>query len=266
MHVDDLAIGVLKALGLRGVAKRYLINAPKPIREWAERRKLHNAIRNRRRLICEDELKRTFRESISLLCRKGIEIGDYLEFGVYNGSSLLCMYRVMEELGVTGSRLIGFDSFEGLPAIALTDSGGHWKPGEFKSSHEFTCQVLEHEGVNWERVTLVKGVFSETLTEALRNHLNIRRAGVIMVDCDLYQSAKEALDFCEPGIVDKSVILFDDWFPLANQGLGEKRAFDEFLAAAPYFEAEELFDFDPYGKGFLVSRTSKPASPSGVGR
>jgi hypothetical protein len=80
-----------------------------------------------------------------------------------------------------------------------------------------------------------------------------------MVDCDNYTSAKQALAFTAPLIVDEAVLLFDDWWPewLGAQNLGEKRAFEEFLDAHPYFAATELEDcsYKPEAaKVFLVSR------------
>jgi hypothetical protein len=211
-------------------------------------------IRYRQRLVDPKTLQHRFTEAISLLESEGVNIGDYLEFGVYHGTSLSVMYRTLRALGNRDSRLIGFDSFEGLPPVAATDSGGHWRPGDFKSSLEFTRAVLDHERVDWSRVTLVKGFFEQTLTDQRRADLRIGRASVIMIDCDLYQSTKEALRFCSPAIVDKSVIFFDDWYPLADRDLGEKKAFDEWLAADPTLHARELFDFPFCGKAFLVTR------------
>jgi hypothetical protein len=164
------------------------------------------------------------------------------------------MHRVLEDFGLQDVRLFGFDSFEGLPPIAATDSGGRWRPGAFKSTLDFTTQVLEDAGVDWQRVLLTKGFFEATLNDETKEAHAIRKAGVIMVDCDLYQSAKEALEFCEPLILDRSVVFFDDWYPLALKGMGEKKAFDEFLARYPTLEATELYDFEPNGKVFLVSR------------
>jgi O-methyltransferase len=254
MRLDNIAVGVLRTLGLRNLVEQCLPFAPSPVRDWVRERQLHRQILNRQRLVIPSELKRKYREALMLLKENGVGPGDYLEFGVYNGSSLICMHQVMEELGVTGSRLIGFDSFEGLPPIAEFDSGGHWKPGDFKCGYEFTRRVLQHEGIAPERVTLIKGFYSDTLTDELRNRLQLKRTGIILIDCDLYQSTKEALAFCEPLIVDHTVILFDDWFPLADRNLGEKLAFDEFLAQHSHFQAQALFDFPPYGKAFLVSR------------
>jgi hypothetical protein len=63
----------------------------------------------------------------------------------------------------------------------------------------------------------------------------IREASVIMVDCDLYASARTALHFSADLIVDEAVVFFDDWADaeLAAKGLGERRAFEEFQAANP---------------------------------
>ena len=57
-------------------------------------------------------------------------LGDYLEFGVYNGSSLACAFRAFNEVGAPKVRLFGFDSFQGLPADATAE--GVWAEGEFR--------------------------------------------------------------------------------------------------------------------------------------
>jgi O-methyltransferase len=247
--VEDFIVRVLAGLHLTTPAKRLLARGP----EWLQRLNTRE-VRNRIRLVDVERLEERFVEAISLLRINGVEVGDYLEFGVYHGTSLACMHRALQKSGSGRSRLFGFDSFEGLPPIAASDSGGHWRPGDFKSSLQFTRRVLDHEGVDWNRVTLLKGYFDATLTDQRRTDLRICKASVIMVDCDLYQSTKEALRFCGPAIVDQSVIFFDDWYPLALKALGEKKAFDEWLAADATLHARELFDFPFYGKAFLVTR------------
>jgi hypothetical protein len=250
-HAADVIVKVLTVLGLKASVKSMLAWAPVWVMQLNTRE-----IRMRARLVDAEKLEERFREAIALLHAEDVEIGDYLEFGVYNGTSLTCMHRALVASGNRHSRLIGFDSFEGLPPIAATDSGGHWRPGEFKSSLEFARRVLDYERVDWNRVELVKGYFDTTLTEQGRADLRIRRASVIMIDCDLYQSTKEALQFCGPAVVDQTVIFFDDWYPLANQGLGEQKAFVEWLAADPTLKARELFNVPVYGKAFLVTRSS----------
>jgi O-methyltransferase len=246
---DDVVVRILDGLRLKGPARRLLDRAP----EWVRRLNTRE-IRSRTRLVDAELLTARFVDALRLLTANGIEVGDYLEFGVYNATSMCCMHRALRAVGNRHSRLIGFDSFEGLPNVAASDSAGHWRPGEFSSSLEFARRVLEYEGVDRSRVTLVKGYFDATLTDKTRTDLRIQRASVIMVDCDLYQSTKEALQFCGPAIVNHSVILFDDWYPLAEQGLGERKAFEEWLAGDRTVHASELFDFPFNGKAFLVRR------------
>lgn len=228
-----------------------------PFQAWGNYVKLRNAIQTRGKLVMEEELRGKYREALTYLADKyGPEsLGDYLEFGVYNDTSLIQMYRVLEELGLGHVRLLGFDSFEGLPVEASDDDDGHWRPGSFKSEHEFTMQVLRWEKINLQRVSLTKGFFESTLTAERRAEQRITKASVIMIDCDMYLSAKTALEFSAPLIVDEAVIVFDDWFPLADRNLGEKRAFDEFLQAHHYFEVKEFGTYPPYGKIFVLVRS-----------
>jgi hypothetical protein len=208
--------------------------------------------------IPEEELKACYRGAIErLVASRGEQgLGDYLEFGVSHGSSLACMSRVVTERGLDRVRLFGFDSFQGLPASAAEEDDGVWKPGDFHSSLNATRRILAGKGVNLDRVTLIDGWFSDTLTPELIAAHRIEKASVIMVDCDLYSSAREALDFCGPLIRDAAVVLFDDWHSggLATKGMGEKKAFDEFMAANPALSAERLTPYSPASEVFLIER------------
>jgi hypothetical protein len=249
IHADEIVITVLDKLRLRRPLSRLLRGAP----DWLTGRGARR-VRNRRLLVQPAELEEKFSSAISLLRERGEEVHDYLEFGVYNGTSLACMFRALNASGHHRSRLIGFDSFEGLPPVAATDSGGHWRPGEFRSTLEFTRECLRYQHVDESRVILEKGFFDVTLTDERRRALQIERASLIMIDCDLYASTKDALRFCSPAIQGSCVMFFDDWYPLADRNLGEKKAFDEWIAADPTLSERELFDFPPYGKAFLVVR------------
>lgn len=218
---------------------------------------LRRRVSRRNRLVPERELQSSFRKALELLIDRGgaVKVGDYLEFGVYNGSSMLCMHRALGEVGLKSPRLIGFDSFEGLPSDV---EEGAWRRGDFKSTFEFTQAVLSLSGIDWTRVVLVKGWFEDALNVELARHHRIEKASVIMIDCDLYSAAKEALQFSRPFIKDEVVIVFDDWHSggLAEKGMGEKRAFDEFLAANPELSSKPLEDISGYSaraSAFLVT-------------
>ncbi len=180
-------------------------------------------------------------------------MGDYLEFGVYQGNSMMAMQEASRRAGLERVRFFGFDSFEGLPSEAEWD--GPWSEGEFRSDIEFTRKRLTEGGVDWQRTELVKGFFSDTLTPELREQHRLEKASLIMIDADLYTSSRDALVFCEPLIQDTTAIFFDDWNSTDESG-GEKRAFRELLEAHPDLEAEEIGTYSPNALSFVVTRKS----------
>jgi O-methyltransferase len=255
-----------RAPGLNRLFNAAVPHTPAPVQAWVERQRasaraadLRARIASRSRLVPETDLRALLRRGLRTLMdrRPDAPLGSYLEFGVYNGTSLLCMYRELAALGVDDVRLFGFDSFQGLPSSAAIEDEGRWQPGRCYSPLEFTTAVLETEGVDWTRVTLVPGWFSDTLTAATRATLGVSKASVIMIDCDLYSSAKQALDFCAPLIRDEALILFDEYHPrgLAGKYAGERRAFDEFLREWPCFSAEPFGQYARRAETFIVTRT-----------
>lgn len=179
-------------------------------------------------------------------------MGDYLEFGVSRGTSMACVHRVLQERALSHVRLIGFDSFEGMPAEAAEQG---WRPGEFRSTLDATRRYLAAREVDLERVTLVKGWFKDTLTPETRDRLSIGKASVILIDCDIYTASKEALAFSEPHIRDRAVVVFDDWgLETRMRNIGQKEAFEEFLAGNPDIHAEPLPAYAPQARVFMLSR------------
>ena len=129
----------------------------------------------------------------------------YLEFGVFEGRSLRWW---AEHLTQPEARLVGFDSFEGLP--------GDWRPG-LPAGHFRTAgpPVIDDP-----RVTFEVGWFEKTLPHfAFPDHDQL----IVNVDCDLYSSAAEVLRGVEPYLRRGSLIYFDE-FPDRDH---ELRAFTE---------------------------------------
>ena len=182
--------------------------------------------------------------------------GDYLEFGVCYGSSMACMHDALVRTGTGTVRLFGFDSFEGLPPEADHQDNQLWSSGQLASSIEFARKLLTRRGVDWSKTFLIKGWFKDTLTPDLVERHGIRHVGIAMIDCDIYTSARDSLAFVEPLIGDHAVFLFDDWHAggLAEQNLGEKRAFDEFLRRNPDITTIQLPAYDENSAVFLLTR------------
>ena len=184
-----------------------------------------------------------------------------VEFGVYHGTSTSCMHAARAESKSSHTmRLFGFDSFEGLPSTAANEDDGVWAPGLFSSSIEFTRSNLRRWGVPDDDVTLIKGWFSDSLTEHTRVEHDIRHVGVAMIDCDLHSSTQTVLAFLAPLVHRRAIFVFDDWDSsnLGERGLGEARAFREFLDANPELSASEIpglnYKTKPGPRVFLIAR------------
>ncbi|MBI4713830.1 class I SAM-dependent methyltransferase [Candidatus Uhrbacteria bacterium] len=185
---------------------------------------------------------------------KGNEVGDYFEFGVFNGNSIGSMYLAREAMGLKSTRLFGFDAFQGLPPGAEKEDAGVDKAGFSTCSFEQMQQCLLRRNVNSNEITWVKGWYNETLNDETVRKLNLRKIGLVFIDCDTYSSSKAVLDFLEPLITEPVILCFDDWklYDLDIKGEGEYRSFNEFLESNPQFEAEEIKSYNRKSRTFLV--------------
>jgi O-methyltransferase len=214
-----------------------------------------------KRYVPEEALTAKYQEALRWVARESEHncVGDYLEFGVYHGTSLACMHRALKSMNLQDARLFGFDSFEGLPETAQVEDDGVWATCDFASDVQLTRRFLASRGVELRRVTLAKGWFEDTLTATFIEQHSIRRAGIIMVDCDLYSSAKVALSFCSSLITGPAVIFFDDWNSdgLGERNLGERRAFEEWMLQNPHLASIEFGGYSANSRVFkIVQRQS----------
>lgn len=208
-------------------------------------------------LVMSTELEPKYKSAWRRLKSLGVELGDYLEFGVSRGSSMACMHRALKKEKIKRVRLFGFDSFEGMPASAANEDLGTWAPGQFASSLAQTTQYLNEANIDWKRTHLIKGWFDDTLNSTTTEKYNIRKVSVIMVDCDIYSASKLALNYSLPMIIDYAVIFFDDWKD--DITFGEYKAYDEFLDENKHLKSEAFGDYPPTGKIFFVTNTKNVA-------
>ena len=136
----------------------------------------------------------------------------YLEFGVFEGRSMRWWSR---HLSQPDARLVGFDSFEGLPE--------DWRP-DVTSGHFRTGKPPE---IGDSRVSFQVGWFDETLPQfAVPDHDQL----VINVDSDLYSSAATVLRWAEPHLRCGTLLYFDEFWDRDH----EMRAFNELRARSPH--------------------------------
>ncbi len=207
-------------------------------------------------------------------------VGDYLEFGVYTGASFASAFHAMQRAFQDAStldawntardvverrelwkqiRFVGFDSFQGLPASAGIDAQSRdFVEGKFTISQRGFEENITRAGVPRDRAIIVPGWFADTLTEATIQKHNLRNAAIVHIDSDLYESAKLALAFVTPLLVDGTVIIFDDWYTFrGNPNMGEQRAWSEWLASHPEWIATHYQKEGPWRNSFIVNKAKR---------
>jgi hypothetical protein len=158
--------------------------------------------------------------------------GDVLEFGVGSGTSFKSFVRLVEAANqfrhrLAGRSVIGFDTFEGLPELSPSDkaSEGHspardMKRGGFNAAAHFPALLSFCEAHPVGKVR--KGLFAETVPAFLGDNEHLVIA-LLHIDCDLYESTKDALAPLFQRVAPGGIILFDEIFHPVYPG--ETKAF-----------------------------------------
>ena len=145
---------------------------------------------------------------------------DIYEFGVWGGNSMKLIADLYEKNNCVIRKMFGFDSFQGLPE-EKNDLHAPWQTGAFnatklfktKGTSETIKKVYEIIGSRDFNVVLIPGFWDKMLCDDLVEKHDMKSAGLINIDCDLYTSAYFALDFMfRNKLATKGTsIRYDDW-------------------------------------------------------
>jgi O-methyltransferase len=178
--------------------------------------------------------------------------GDYLEFGVYRGDSFAVAYHALQRQRrshasrgdnspeyqrwkQTRPRFFAFDSFEGLPEGSAT-------------------RHVDYAPVDLKDVVVVPGFYDRTLNAQMKEQHGLRRAAMVMIDCDLYESTVPVLEFLTDLVGQGTILIFHDWFRFRGSPKhGEQRACREWLDRNPHLELIEYWREGPQAVSFLVN-------------
>ena len=185
--------------------------------------------------------------------------GDYLEFGVFTGSSFTCAiktHRRLKYLGKLETSFYGFDSFEGFGDIKEDDKHPFYLNSIFKvNSKKVINEIYKHSRDY--NVKIVKGYFNETiLNKDCKKDFDIQKTRCVLFDCDLKDSTKIALNFCLSSLQQGTILIFDDFFSFkGNPSKGVAGAFYEFCEANKNFTFRKVFDYGYGGSAYILSET-----------
>jgi hypothetical protein len=214
-------------------------------------------------LIRNDQRSTTFFAAIDYANYERVP-GAIVEFGVFTGISLALLAKghSFDPKGMD-RRIVGFDSFEGLPPSAETHA--RWHAGACGTNHAWHPLVPEGANVTPDITRnlfaacglgapeLHVGLFDDTAAKEFPR--TYPEVAIAHLDCDLYESTRSALNALAPSLQDGTVLLFDDWFHYrANPSKGEARAFEEFLAARPEWRAVHYRSYATFCNAFILSK------------
>lgn len=197
-----------------------------------------------------------FRHAFGYLYGSGVK-GDYHEYGCFSARTFRLALSEVHKWQMNDMRLYAFDSFCGLPPPKDSPELASWQEGAMSMSvDEFKATVSEL-GFGLDRVSIVQGYYSDSLTPTLQQSLLAegRRIAFCNVDCDLRESAEEVFRFVEPLVGDGTLVYLDDYFVGYGGRIdrGVAGAFWEFLERGQW-KHERFRDVGFWGKSFILYR------------
>jgi hypothetical protein len=173
------------------------------------------------------EAKRAFfRNAFRLLDFNEIP-GDFCEFGCNTAVTFRLAHEgLTQRENPLARHMWAFDSFAGLPAQrGEFDAHPVWVEGTLVTSLEDFRRLCGEYGIPPGAYTAVPGFYADSLATASEP----AEVALAHVDCDLYTSAVEVMDWLAPRMRNGMIVAFDDYFcASADQLAGERRALIEF--------------------------------------
>jgi hypothetical protein len=214
------------------------------------------------RLARRDDRWRTFVSAVDYINYERVP-GDIVELGVFTGLSLVLLARAQtfDPKGLE-RRIVGVDSFAGLPPSG--EAHARWQAGDCAKNALWHPTLAVGEPVTPDAVRelfdacglphpqLYAGRFADILPTVVPQHPEV---ALVHVDCDLYESTRDALAGLAPALQDGTMLLFDDWFHYKGHPMkGEARALAEFLDEHPEWCAVHYRSYGTFCNAFILSR------------
>jgi hypothetical protein len=191
--------------------------------------------------------------------------GDYYEFGCHRCRTFRMALTEARRHNLSSAKFLAFDSFEGLPEPTSDTSVEIWKRGALTTAESEFMRMVKEQGHYVENVRTIKGFYSESLTGALQRELveSGRKAMLVNVDCDLYESAVPVFKFLDPLLQEGTVIYIDDLFAgyKGSPSKGVARAFLEYQKVTRWKFVRHL-DIGWWGRSYIAYL--EKSAPEGV--
>ena len=157
----------------------------------------------------------------------------FLEFGVFDGSSINKFAKILQN-----TKIYGFDSFRGMRE--------DWSGTDVEAGFFDLNGKLPNVENN---VELVKGWVQDTLKEFIDKHKP--KICFIHMDLDTYESTKFVLQEIKPYLKKGSILLFNEFYNFPGWSVGEFKAFNEIFSEDEY----KIIAFSKHGWEAVVEIT-----------
>lgn len=200
--------------------------------------------------------------------------GSYFEFGVHRARTFTMAMSLdtfyASHKGPTGGQLVpldgggyftnyvAFDSFEGFPEGTVVMEHPIYKAGHVKTGEEDFLSLLSDYGQSTQRVRLVRGFYSQSLTAALAANFRSQNitASLVCIDCNLYESYRDVLSWADEFLQPGAIIYLDDFNShRAQPDRGPRRAWMEYLQTSRW-NFDSFLNVGWAGRSFIVQRQS----------
>lgn len=191
------------------------------------------------------------------LVRSGLS-GHYLEFGTYWGRWFFQAYYLFRH--ILKGNFYAMDSFHGLSRPEERETlytAGDYRVQTYNYNIRSFKALARLVGMPEERLRVVPGFYSDTLVGHSPSEYGLepQSVSVCIIDCDLYEPTRQALDFVTPLMEPGSLICFDDWrLCRASPVVGERAAALAWLRDNPDLELVELDRIHWQHQWFIFNR------------
>ena len=150
--------------------------------------------------------------------------GNILELGVYKGGMTVLSANLLQNIS-SGKKIYACDSFSGIPYDDKFSNVQNSKGRFGDTSEEYVQKKIQKFNLA-SKTELIPGLFENTLYQKLSE----QKFSLVLLDCDVYDATKFALEFIYPRMTTNGIIVLDDYERAYTEKplWGATKAIDEF--------------------------------------
>lgn len=176
--------------------------------------------------------------------------GDFVECGVWRGGSTMVVLKTLQKHNITNRKIWLFDTFEGMSTPTEDDKDFNNKSASLqlnksrKTSENYIWAYATLEDVKKnisltgypiQNISFIKGKVEDTLP----NNNYFKACSILRLDTDWYESTKIELNQFYPLLINKGVLIIDDY----GHWQGCKKAVDEYFESINFFPMLQRIDY-----------------------